>query len=220
VLEAARALVEEGGYPSATIEAIAARSGVAKTTIYRRWPHPTSLFVDLLVQLADAALPPPAGRDPLQALQAELRQGAAAAVALPGQLLVSLLWEAQHDPDVRAALLQRVLLPRREDRVRAIRRAQASGALRRDLPPKVAVDLLWGPLFYRMWVRHEPITPGFVTQVFEHALTGLRSGPRAARSAHGVARASGRRMKRRATSGSVAPIKRRERRADARSRPR
>jgi hypothetical protein len=51
---------------------------------------------------------------------------------------------------VRAALLERVLLPRREARVRAIRRARASGALREDLPPKIGVDLLWGPLFYRM----------------------------------------------------------------------
>jgi AcrR family transcriptional regulator len=178
VLDAARELVMESGYPAATIEAIAARSGVAKTTIYRRWPHRTALFVDLLVQLADAALPPPAGRDPLEALHNELRQGAAAAVSLPGQLLVSLLWEAQHDPQVRTALLDRVLLPRREARVRAIREAQASGALRRDLPPKVAVDLLWGPLFYRMWVRHEPVTSGFVMQVFEHVLEGLGSRSR------------------------------------------
>jgi AcrR family transcriptional regulator len=181
VLAAAQAIAQESGYPAATIEAIAARSGVAKTTIYRHWPNRTALFVDLLVKLADAALPPPAGQDPLEALHHELCQGAAAANSLPGQLLVSLLWEAQHDPDVRAALLERVLLPRREARVRAIRRAQASGALREDLPPKIGVDLLWGPLFYRMWVRHEPITAGFVKQVFEYALAGMGADPGAAK---------------------------------------
>ena len=196
VLKAARALVEEHGYPAATIEAIAARSGVAKTTIYRRWPNRTDLFVDLLVMAADAALPPPAGQDPLEALHAELRQGAAAAVGLPGQLLVSLLWEAQHDPDVRSALLQRVLLPRREARVQTIRRAQAAGALRADLPLKVAVDLLWGPLFYRMWVRHEPVSSGFVTQVFENVLAGLGARPRGAKRARTVARVSRRRKQR------------------------
>lgn len=195
VFDAARALVEESGYPSATIEAIAARSGVAKTTIYRRWPQRTALFVDLLVQLADAALPPPAGADPLRALHTELRRGAEAAVALPGRLLASLLWEAQHDPAVRAALLERVLLPRREARVRVIRQAQEAGMLRGDLPPKVAVDLLWGPVFYRMWVRHEPITSSFVTQVFENALAGLGSRSRAAKATHGAARASGRKRK-------------------------
>jgi AcrR family transcriptional regulator len=64
VFQAALALVRESGYPSATIEAIAARSGVAKTTIYRRWPQRTALFVDLLVKLADAALPHPDRRTP------------------------------------------------------------------------------------------------------------------------------------------------------------
>ena len=54
--------------------------------------------------------------------------------------------------------------------------------LRSDLPPRVAIDLLWGPIFYRMWVRHEPVTPGFVAQVFENALMGLKPGRSAAKS--------------------------------------
>ena len=94
-------------------------------------------------------------------------------VCLVQARLTSLLWEAQHDPEVRKALLERVLLPRRESRVRAIRQAQESGALRRDLPPNLAVDLLWGPLFYRMWVRHEPIDATLVTQVFKNAMAGI-----------------------------------------------
>ena len=189
VFDAAIALVEEGGYPAATIEAIAARSGVAKTTIYRRWHNRSALFVDLMAQLTNTELPAPVGPDPLQALHAELRTAGANADRLPGQLLISLLGEAQHDPNVRAALLKSVLLPRRELRVRAIRRAQVSGILRRDLPANVAVDLLWGPVFYRMWVRHEPVTPGFVTQVFEHVLAGLKSSRRGTKAARGVARA-------------------------------
>lgn len=195
LFDAALALVEEGGYPAATIEAIAARSGVAKTTIYRRWPNRSALFVDLMGRLTETELPSPVGRDPLRGLQVELRTAGANADRLPGRLMVSLLGEAQHDPEVRAALLQRVLLPRREVRIRAIRRAQASGKLRRDLHPNVAVDLLWGPVFYRMLVRHEPVTAGFVTQVFENVLNGLRPSPRAARTASRVAHRSGRRPK-------------------------
>lgn len=195
VFDAAAALVEEEGFQTATIEAIAARSGVAKTTIYRRWPNRNALFVELMGQLADSELPPLVGPDPLRALHAELRTAAGNADRLPGRLMVSLLGEAQHDPATRAALLQNVLLPRREVRVRAVRQAQDSGTLRRDMPPNVAVDLLWGPLFYRMWVRHEPITPAFVTQVFENAMAGLKSGARAPRSARGVARPSRRRRK-------------------------
>jgi len=183
VFSAARALVGEGGYPAATIEAIAARSGVAKTTIYRRWPSRGALFVDLMAQLTDRDLPPLSGHDPLRALHNELRTAAGNAEGVPGRVLVSLLWEAQHDPEIQKALLERVLLPRRDARIRAVRQAQESGALRRDLPPNIAVDLLWGPLFYRMWVRHEPIDPSFVTQVFENLMAGMRANDAAPRVA-------------------------------------
>lgn len=195
VFDAARALLEEGGYPAATIEAIAARSGVAKTTIYRRWPNRSALFIDLMGRLTETELPAPVGRDPLQGLRAELRMAGVNADRVPGRLMVSLLGEAQHDPEVRDALLQRVLLPRREVRVQAIRRAQASGLVRRDLHPHVAVDLLWGPVFYRMLVRHEPVTPGFVTELFENVLAGLRPAPRAAKPAHRAGRRTSRRAK-------------------------
>src|SRR5262245_17443223 len=63
VLDAARELVGKGGYDAATIEAIAARSGVAKTTIYRSWPNRAALVVDLLMEMARATVPPPAGPD-------------------------------------------------------------------------------------------------------------------------------------------------------------
>src|SRR5258706_10070279 len=91
VLDAACALVEKGGYSTATIEAIAARSGVAKTTIYRWWPNRAALVVDLLLELADAAAPPPAGGGPMRELRCRLRRVAEASEALPRQLLISLL---------------------------------------------------------------------------------------------------------------------------------
>lgn len=174
VLEAARALFEERGYAAATVEAIAARSGVAKTTIYRWWPNRASLLVDVLVEEAAVAAPPPEGRDPLRALRTELRRGAVAANGLTGRLLTSLLGEAQQDLEVRAALLEGLFYPRREASASAIRRAQASGAMRSDVPPSIATDLLFGPLFFRMFVQHEPVTEAFVKQAFQYVLEGLQ----------------------------------------------
>ena len=195
VVAATTAIIVERGVGSLTIEDVATRSGVAKTTIYRRWPNRSALFVDLMGRLTETELPAPVGRDALRGLHLELRTAGVNADRVPGRLMVSLLGEAQHDPEVRAALLERVLLPRREVRVRAIRRAQASGLLRRDLHPHVAVDLLWGPVFYRMLVRHEPVTPGFVTQVFDSVMAGLKSAPPAAKTARRVKRVPGRRKK-------------------------
>src|SRR5512134_4027651 len=78
VMDAARALVDKGGYEAATIESIAARSGVAKTTIYRSWASRGALLVDLLMEMAGSEVPPPTGLDPLGAVRIEMRGIAAA----------------------------------------------------------------------------------------------------------------------------------------------
>ena len=175
VLDATRALFEEGGYAATTIEAIAARSGVAKTTIYRWWPNRPALVVDLLLQVAATAAPPPtAGSDPIRALRTELHRVARAGEALPGRLMLSLISEAQQDAEVRDALLKGLFNPRRRATAQVIRQAQASGALRKDVSPRIAVDMLFGPIFYRMLLRQERVNEGYVRQVFETAMAGLR----------------------------------------------
>ena len=173
VLDATRSLLEEGGYAAATIEAIAERSGVAKTTIYRWWPNRPALVVDLLMEMSAAAVPVPAGPDPLKALRTEMRGIAAASDHLIGRLLTSLLGEAQHDPEIRTALLDGLFHPRSASTGKMIHQAQQSGLLRKDVPVPVAVDLLVGPIFYRMFVRHQPLGDAFVAHVFRNVMTGL-----------------------------------------------
>jgi len=177
VLDAARTLFARGGYPAATIEAIAARSGVAKTTIYRWWANRAALLVDLLLESAATIAPPPVGRDPLRALRTEHQLVARAADALPGRLLQSLLGEAHRDAELRTALQRGLFQPRRTATADVVRRAQGQGQLRRGVAPLIAVDLLFGPLFYRRFVRQEPLTPGFLEQSFEAALGGLAAPP-------------------------------------------
>ena len=197
MLDAACDLFERGGYPAVTIEAVSLRSGVAKTTIYRWWPNRAALVVDLLFLVAAAAVPMPSGGNPLQTIRAELGLVARALEGLTGRLLLSVLGEAQHDPEVRAALRKGLFLPRRRATAEVVRRAQASGAIRQDVPPLLVVDLMFGPLFYRKFVLQERVTGAFVTQVFEGVLSGLGSSHRG-----GVAT----RGKRRRTRGSVVKI--------------
>jgi AcrR family transcriptional regulator len=173
VLAAARSLVEKNGYSAATIEAIAKRAGVAKTTIYRWWPNRAALLIDVMADEAESVVPMPEKGDPLRALRTELRQGVGAVHGIVGQILTSLLGEAQQDPAVRDALLNGLFYPRRVGSAGAIRRAQESGQVRSDVPPHVAVDLFFGPLFYRLFVQHEPVTDTFIRQVFQYVMEGL-----------------------------------------------
>jgi AcrR family transcriptional regulator len=181
ILRAASDLFEKGGYPAATIEAIAERSGVAKTTIYRWWPHRAALMVELLLTMAEQAAPPPAGPDPMRALQAELHSVAQAVDAPPGRLLMALLSDAMNDPEVRDALLRGLFAPRRKATADVIRKAQESGALRADVSPELAVDLFFGPLFYRTLIRQEPATNAFLRQLYENVMIGLKPAARVRR---------------------------------------
>lgn len=181
IFDAACELFEEGGYPAASIEAIAARSGVAKTTIYRWWPHRAALMVELLLKLAEQAAPPPAGPDPMRALRMELHRVAQAVDAPPGRLLMALLSDAMNDPEVRDALLVGLFAPRRKATADVIRRAQDAGAVRAGVPPEVAVDLFFGPLFYKTLIRQEHATERFLRQLYENVMTGLKPAARVRR---------------------------------------
>jgi AcrR family transcriptional regulator len=174
ILAAALELVRADGYAAATIDAVARRAGVARTTIYRWWPSGAALLVDVLVDiLATDVAPVPVGNDPLRAIRLEMRRTASVSAKLPGRLLLSLLGEAENDPRVRVAILERLAYPRRERTARAIREAQARGLLRDDLHPYVIRDLFLGPLFYRLIVGHDSVTERFATQVYERVLAGL-----------------------------------------------
>jgi len=179
VLDAVRELFLEGGYPATTIEAVAERSGVAKTTIYRWWPNRPALVVDLLLQVAGEVAPPPTGGDPLRALRTELHMVAEAADALPGRLLSALLGESQNDPQIRDTLIRGLFDPRRNATAKVIRQLQDRGELRKDIPALVALDLFFGPVFYRRFIRQESATPEFVRQIYQAALAGMEAGPRA-----------------------------------------
>ena len=177
VMDTARILFEQQGYAGATIEAISGRSGVAKTTIYRWWPNRVALLVDVLVEMAMALVPPPRGNDPMRAMRTELRGIAGALNGPLGRLLMSLLGEAQQDAQVRKVLVNRLFRPRTEASAANIGRAQTDGAIRADVPPEVAIDLLVGPLFYRAFVQHHPVSEAYVKQVLEYVMEGLRMRP-------------------------------------------
>jgi AcrR family transcriptional regulator len=184
---AALELLKRGGYTAATIEEISARSGVARTTIYRRWPNRAALVVDVLLRLAAETAPPPTDGDPMRALRTELGQVAAAAVELPGRILAALIGEARGDQEVRAALRRGLFDPRRRASGKVVHAAQVSGALRPDVPPMVVLDLLYGPVFYRTLIRQEPATETFVRQMFDAVMNGIGSwgarGPSSKRAA-------------------------------------
>ncbi|HET9071846.1 MAG TPA: TetR/AcrR family transcriptional regulator [Acidimicrobiales bacterium] len=174
ILDAAAALLAQRGVADMSIEEVAARSGVAKTTIYRRWSSKGSLaldaFVDRFLRLQPLPDTGSLRSDLLRALRAWRR-----AVLEPetARSLTGLIAAAQDDPDLAAAWRQRVVEPIRGQWRTMFERAAERGEIPGDADVEVAIDVLFGPAYHRLLNGHLPITEGFVRAVVDYVVAGL-----------------------------------------------
>lgn len=171
-MSAAAELLQEGGIAAVTVDAVTARSGVAKTTIYRQWPSRTALVVALLGELAPA-LPEPNTRGPLRAeliglLTTHARQLEAGpwAAALPA-LIAAADRDSELD-DVRRQVLGGAQAP-----FAALLEAHADEL--DDVSVRDTAAQLIGPLLHRRLIDTGPIDEPLIEQVVDGFLAGHRS---------------------------------------------
>src|SRR3954453_4800783 len=143
---------------AATIEAIAARAGSSKATIYKWWPSRAAVLLDGLFDLTRESITVPEGVSTEEALRSQLtatlrifREGAT------GPLLRTLAGEAVSEPAVADALRVQWIGPRRGVCLGILRAAVARGELRADTDLEAASDQLFGPLYHRLLFGHAPL---------------------------------------------------------------
>jgi AcrR family transcriptional regulator len=140
--------VEELGYTRATVDRIAAAAGVAKTTIYRRWPTKGALITACLV---DAFGPPSLAGETREELLAETIRWTAAKVAEPGlgAAFAGVFTDAVNDPGLRGLLSTRFQAPY----LAALRDALGES----DRTVLFLIDVVVGTLLHRMGMTGEPM---------------------------------------------------------------
>jgi AcrR family transcriptional regulator len=149
ILRAALELAVEGGLRGLSMEAIAARAGVGKATIYRRWKSKEALFAEAIGSIALAPEVPDTGsvRDDFDQVS-----GAALGRMAPEafRVLPRLLADAADDPELLEALRAALLRPRRAALAEILRRGAERGELRADIDVDLVTDMLIGPLITRV----------------------------------------------------------------------
>jgi AcrR family transcriptional regulator len=173
VLHAARALVEVQGPAAVTMEALAARSGVSKPTIYRTWPNAHAVVMTALMA---SAVTPDAKRRPgsaLAALRRQLREIAGTFASRTGRSVTQMLASADPETELSKAFRHHFILARREEGRRMLTDAVANGELRQELDLDVTLDLLYGPVFFRILVGHAPADERFCERLLDQLLGGL-----------------------------------------------
>jgi AcrR family transcriptional regulator len=150
IVGAALRLLAERGFQAATMDAIAARAGVGKNTIYRRWSSKEELIADAIRELTSELDVEEEG-EIYDQLLARIRDFTHVfADPLLGRLLPGLLGELERNPAFAAAYAERIVTPRYERIIELLREAVARGELDERADPEVIADLLIGPPLLRL----------------------------------------------------------------------
>lgn len=173
-MQAASELLAEKGLLGMSMEEVAARAGVGKATVYRRWPSRGALALDaFLVEFQSRLAPACTGSlrgDLRAAVRAWVR---AVATTRAGRMLVGLIAEAQRDPDLAVAWRERVFNPLRQHHRDIVDRAVRRGELPAGTDADLVLDLVFGAAYHRLLHGHLPLDERFATKAVDVVVDGL-----------------------------------------------
>ncbi|MEV6518835.1 TetR/AcrR family transcriptional regulator [Micromonospora chalcea] len=168
ILAAALELLTETGYSALTVEAIAARAGVGKQTIYRWWRGKGAVILDALADDMPEVVALPDTGD----LRADLRQVLRATVAEFADPRLSattraITIETLADEDLAAQARDRLLRPQLNAVRARLEAAREAGQVRPDVALDLVVELLFGPLYHRWLLRNGPLTDDYADGIVD-----------------------------------------------------
>lgn len=175
ILDATLDLFATHGYDGLRIEAVAEQAGVAKTTVYRRWPNKLALLLEAIehVTAPTAQLEVDTGslegdlREMVERMRRSITDSPIGRI-IPASIAAG----AQH-PELAQA--HRDLVARRRTAgIAAVKRAMARGEAAPDLDPEMIVDMVVAPVFYRTFVSGRPTDDGFLTQLVRRAVAAAQ----------------------------------------------
>ncbi len=173
ILTAARALLDKGGLTAVTIEAIAAKAGVSRPTIYRYWPNAPAVAMAAFLEASGAPAAGKTSRSPLAALRAQLHAVADAFAAPGGRSVAAMVAAAQSETELAKAFRNEFIARNRDAARLLLERCIAERLVAAPADIDLALDLIFGPLFYRLLMGHAPITRGFVDQLLDAVVPAL-----------------------------------------------
>ncbi|MFD7867409.1 TetR/AcrR family transcriptional regulator [Streptomyces sp. NPDC057682] len=172
-----RAVFEElaaVGFSRMSIEGIARRAGVGKTAVYRRWKSKLHLVQDLVTAVAVQGMPAPSTGSLYTDIRAVLDLAAyGLRHPLASQVIPDLLVEAARNPEIADTIKAVLLDPQQGIAAVVVREAVARGELPGDTDPDRVLDLIVGPLYWRLAVVRGDLPPGYLDDLAASAVAAL-----------------------------------------------
>jgi len=175
IIQSAMHILQNDGYAALNIEAIAAKAGVSKQTIYRWWPSAAFIVLEALsadMQSQDGLTPDMGSLkgDLLELVRPTVR----ALAARRGPVFKALIAEAQADPRFAESFRSSLMAAHRETVRSIIGRAQLRGEVAFDVDPELAADFVYGPILYRLLNGHAALDETFAYGLVDATVMTLR----------------------------------------------
>jgi AcrR family transcriptional regulator len=174
ILDATNGLLEERGFVDLTIDEVAVRAKVSKSTIYRRWPTKGTLVFEAFSSDFLARQPLPLAGSLREDLLAALRAWIKVVKdTVTGHTLAGLIAEVQRDPELAVMWRDHFVVPVRAHHRVMIDQAVERGEISHDTDAEVVLDLLYGAAYHRLLQTHLPLTDSFAQAVVDTIVAGV-----------------------------------------------
>ena len=171
ILDSAFTLMVETGIRGFSVREVARRSGIPKSSIYRRWPTRAELLAAVLAFSANGAAAPDTGS--VRGDLVEMVRHEISSLAESDGLLPRVALESRSDPEL-AVVVEAALTSRRRAGRPVLERAVLRGEMRSDLDHDIALDLVLGPIWSRL-VGHRPLEQAHAVEIVDSALRGINA---------------------------------------------
>ncbi|MFJ4633457.1 TetR/AcrR family transcriptional regulator [Streptomyces sp. NPDC088847] len=176
VLDAAYALLEEGGIAKFSIDAVARRSDVARTTIYRWWPTKSILAIDSFAEHFEPRVETVHTDDPDGDFRNLVLSFAAALAGPAGRVAASVIAHAQADEETQRLFREHFSEPLRRESAKVLQSGIARGRFREDLDVPRVIDAFVGAAYLRLLLG-SPLSTSWAEALCDTVLDGCHTAP-------------------------------------------
>jgi AcrR family transcriptional regulator len=173
ILAVAYEMLAAQGPGRLTVESVAAKAGVGKPTIYRYWSNARALEMAAMLEQPAPDTSVQVGQSAVADLRAQLEKVVAIFAEKRGRQMTQMIAASEADSELSKQFRNTVILKCREEGRAILKRAIAEQNVRPDIDIEVALDMIYGPLFYRILVGHAALDAHFARNLVATALAGL-----------------------------------------------
>ncbi|MED1792928.1 TetR/AcrR family transcriptional regulator [Brevibacillus nitrificans] len=175
ILSASYDLLLEEGFKAVTVDKIAERAKVSKATIYKWWPNKAAVIMEGFLYAATSRLPVPDTGSTFQDIYDHATSLMRFLTSREGNIIKELIGEGQLDPHLAQEYRERFFQPRRMQAKELFEKGKQRGDLKESLDVEVSIDLVYGPIFYRLLVTGDELNDSYMHELVTIAFEGIRS---------------------------------------------